>query len=488
MRLLYALVAIVSVVSGLGSSVASEGARPFSAGEPIDRLLRFDLGPGDARAPGAWNHITRAETGGVVVKEAIDATGARTAVRVRQLDAWSGVNREGARKGAPWVAEATGDSLYLGDHGDRRAAVRFENLVPGEKYELVMFGSRMGEPRPRATRYSAGGKSVSLESQDNVIGVATLADVVADAAGRILLETALEKGQDFGYLGVIEVRGRVGAAGTAIERPLPEGAPPSTTARGWAVADGRTGKILHGRFERTPFEMASTTKVMSALIVLALADKDAELMDTMVTVSAQADATRGSSAHVRVGDRLTVRDLLHGLLLPSGNDAALALSEHLGSRLPVGPSGKQPTARFVDEMNRRARNLGLTQTRYRDPHGNSANRSSPADLLRVAWAAMQDATFRGIVSKRSHVASVTSKEGRRRALRWRNTNRLLALAGCDGIKTGTTRSAGSCLVASFNDVDDHLLIVVLGAASDAARYVDTKNLLRWAREARAGGK
>lgn len=455
---------------------------------PVERLIRFDLGPADARAPGAWNHLTRAETGGLVVKNAVDATGLRTCLAIRQLDAWSGVNRDGARKGTPWSPDATGDSLYLGDHGDRRAALRFEHLVPGDAYDLVLYASRVGNARPRTTRYRAGGRVAALDPQDNTIRCVEIAGARADDRGRLVLEVTIDEKQDYGYLGVIELRGRVGDVGTRREYPLADHEPPATTALGWAIADGRTGKVLHGRFSDTPFEIASTTKIMTALVVLALADKEPGLLDSVATVSAAADSTRGSASHVRVGDRLTVRDLLYGLLLPSGNDAAVALAEHLGGRLPVGPSGARPVARFVDEMNRRARNLGMTQTRYLDPHGNSKNRASASDLVRLAWTALQDDQFRKIVATRRHTATVTSKDDRRRELHWRNTNRLLGLAGCIGVKTGTTRTAGACLVASVVDGTDHHLIVVLGSAGDEARYVDAKNLLRWVRTANAGGR
>lgn len=452
------------------------------------RVIRFDLGPQDQRAQGAWNHLNRAETGGVVVNEAVDALGRRTALRVRQVDGWSGFNRDGAREGGPWSSAATGDSVYLGDHGDRRAELRFENLEPSGVYDLVLYASRRGDRAARRTRFRAGGKTDTLDVQENVIGTADLEDVRADERGQLRLEIELPKGQTYAYLGVIELRGRFADAGTVREPPASEDAPPATTARGWAVADGRTGKVLFRGFADTPYQMASTTKIMTAWIVLSLADKTPELMDAVVTVSATADATMGSTAKIRVGDRVPVRELLYGLLLPSGNDAAVALAEHVGGRLPVGPSGSKPVERFVDEMNRRARTLGMTQTRFHDPHGNSKNRASASDLVRLTWTAMQDPLFRHYVGTRMRTFEAVGTGGRKRTFEWRSTNRLLALEGCNGVKTGTTRGAGACLVASVERGDEHFLVVVLGASGDTARYADAKNLLRWARRQSEGGR
>src|SRR5207253_1392894 len=101
-------------------------------------------------------------------------------------------------------------------------------------------------------------------------------------------------------------------------------APPLVTCKAWAVADGHSGKVLHGHNEGKPLDFASTTKMMTAYIVLELAAADAKVLDEQVIFSKHADDTPGSMAGLQAGERLAVRELLYGLLLPSGNDAATA--------------------------------------------------------------------------------------------------------------------------------------------------------------------
>jgi D-alanyl-D-alanine carboxypeptidase (penicillin-binding protein 5/6) len=273
------------------------------------------------------------------------------------------------------------------------------------------------------------------------------------------------------------------AAKTAADRP---DGPPVVTAKAWAIADGRTGKVLWGdkADERRP--IASTTKVMTAWIVLSLAADDPKVLDETVTVSERAAGTPGSSARIKARDKLPVRDLLYGLLLPSGNDAAVALAEHFGPHCKAAEKG-DGLERFVAEMNRRAKDLGLKETSYTDPNGLSRECvSSARDLAALAHRAMQNDRFRGYVSTRKHTCTVTTPDGGRREAAWTNTNRLLDIEGYDGVKTGTTTPAGNCLVASGRRGGDHLIVVVLGCASSDGRYADARNLFRWAWRERTG--
>lgn len=258
--------------------------------------------------------------------------------------------------------------------------------------------------------------------------------------------------------------------------------PPFVTCKSWAIGDGKTGKLLWGVEEATPRPMASTTKIMTAWIVLSLAAQDARVLDEVMTISERADRTGGSTAGVLAGEQLPVRDVLYGLLLPSGNDAAVALAEHFGARLASRDNGKDddPLASFVAEMNRRAAALGLKETRYFDPHGNGKNQSSARDLLQLTWTSMQDERMRDYVRTREHRCVATAAAGKKRDMVWKNTNQLLGIEGYDGVKTGTTGSAGACLVSSGRRGADHLYVVVLGSTSTDARYVDSRNLFRWA--------
>jgi D-alanyl-D-alanine carboxypeptidase (penicillin-binding protein 5/6) len=257
--------------------------------------------------------------------------------------------------------------------------------------------------------------------------------------------------------------------------------PPLVSAKAWGIADGKTGKLLWGSQEALPLTMASTTKIMTAWIVLQLAAENPKALDEVVVISERAAKTDGSKAGIRAGEKFAVRDLLYGLLLPSGNDAAVALGEHFGERFRGdGKAGDDALVLFVAEMNRRAQSLKLAETKYFDPHGLGKNQSSARDLLTLAWNAQQNAKFREYVQTRSHQCEVADAKGDKRTVVWENTNRLLGIEGYDGVKTGTTGSAGSCLVSSGRRDGDHLLVVVLGATSNDSRYLDTRNLFRWA--------
>ncbi len=234
-----------------------------------------------------------------------------------------------------------------------------------------------------------------------------------------------------------------------------------------------------GAQEKSPLAIASTTKIMTAYIVLTLAAADAKVFDEVVTFSERADKTPGSTSDLKTGDKVTVRDLLFGLLLPSGNDAATAFAEHFGPRFKA--EGKdEAVEKFVAEMNRTAKALKMQETQYLDPHGLGKNVASAHDLAALAFAALKDKTFAKYVQTRRHACSVTDADGKTREVTWNSTNKLLDIEGYEGVKTGTTTAAGSCLVASGRHDGDHLLVVVLGCTSNDSRYADTRNLYRWA--------
>lgn len=279
-----------------------------------------------------------------------------------------------------------------------------------------------------------------------------------------------------------------GRAQTTPVQPLPAklpaerlDGPPLVSAKAWVVFDGKTGKQLHGANETEPLAIASTTKIMTAWVVLGLATRQPAVLDEVLTVSAQAAKTGGSSARIREGDRYVVRELLYGLLLPSGNDAATALAEHFGPRFrKEAKDDETPQASFVAEMNRQAAALKLGETKYLDPHGLARNQSSARNLATLAWTALQNPLFRDYVQTRRRESEATDATGVKRPVLWENTNRLLGIEGYDGVKTGTTTAAGSCLVSSGRYDNDHLIVVVLGATSNDSRYLDTRNLFRWA--------
>jgi serine-type D-Ala-D-Ala carboxypeptidase (penicillin-binding protein 5/6) len=280
--------------------------------------------------------------------------------------------------------------------------------------------------------------------------------------------------------------------------------PPFVTCKAWAIADGRTGKVLWGDEADEPLSCASTTKIMTGYLICRLAADNPAVLEETVVFSMRADRTNGSTAGVRAGEKVKVGELLYGLMLPSGNDASVALAEHFGGR--VGPpharekpgdeaSGGGSAAdsstdkdaqeryeAFLGAMNHMAQELCLKETCFKNPHGMTADGhvTTCRDLLTLAHAAMEVDLFRKIVSRREYGVTVTGASGYRRNLLWKNTNRLLPIQGYMGIKTGTTEAAGACLVSAAKRGERSLLLCVLGSTSGDARYVDSRNLYRWA--------
>ena len=263
--------------------------------------------------------------------------------------------------------------------------------------------------------------------------------------------------------------------------------PPQVTCKAWVILEPRTGALLFEFNADEPLETASTTKIMTALLVCRYALQNPSALEETVTFSQRADRTPGSTAAIRAGEQVTVRQLLYGLLLPSGNDASVALAEHFGERLAPPGNGQDSYEGFVAAMNQLAKDLGLSTAHYVNPHGlpDTAHVISAGDLARLSLAAMEIPLFREVVATRQFGCTLSSEQGYSRHVLWKNTNRLLGTEGFLGVKTGTTKAAGACLVAMGKRENDQLLVVVLGSHSSTARYVDVHNLFRWAWRQRA---
>jgi D-alanyl-D-alanine carboxypeptidase (penicillin-binding protein 5/6) len=249
--------------------------------------------------------------------------------------------------------------------------------------------------------------------------------------------------------------------------------PPLVTADAWAIGEAKTGRMLWHNNDDERREFASTTKTMTVWLVLREAERDATLLDEVVTFSSAADRTPGSTSGLKAGETISVRELLYGLMLPSGNDAAVALAEHVGLRFqPEGDSNEaqRPTARFVAEMNRVASELGMKQSHYANPHGlpEKSHVSTAGDQLLLAAKAMQSEKFREYVQTRQHAVRVQGHSRYTRNVVWKNTNKLLEITGYSGVKTGITDGAESCLVSVGRHGDDELIVVVLGCSSNEA--------------------
>ncbi len=330
-------------------------------------------------------------------------------------------------------------------------------------------------------------------SQDGDFGPATESAVKAFQVAQKLTVTGVVNAETFKALGPLlfdDVKQpgpeEINVATLSRESREALDGPPLTTCKAWAIADARTGKLLWGKKETDKLDIASTTKMMTAYIVCQLAKDDPGVLNEIVTFSEAADKTPGSTADVRAGEKVSVGELLYGLLLPSGNDAATAFAEHFGARFASEGSGVRSQGSavvgFIAEMNRRAKLLGMNDTHYENPHGLPAknHQSSARDLVKLAFAAMGNPLFRQYVGTRQHGTKVSGESGYERNVVWKNTNKLLGIEGYSGVKTGTTTAAGACLVSWGERDGRELIVVVLGSTHTDARYVDARNLFRWA--------
>jgi D-alanyl-D-alanine carboxypeptidase (penicillin-binding protein 5/6) len=236
--------------------------------------------------------------------------------------------------------------------------------------------------------------------------------------------------------------------------------PPEISAKSWLLidADDRTRLAAHDPDQ--PRAMASTTKLMTAYLALRRLP-----LKKMITAPPYHPIPGESLLGLEPGESMSVRDLLYGLLLPSGNDAALTLAD--------GVAGS--TRAFVEEMNGAARRLGLDRTSYANPIGLDApgNYSSPRDLADLALALRRDALFRRIVN----TPRITLRTGEHpRTIENRN-DLLISHPWINGVKTGYTPDAGNVLVASGARKGVTLLSVVMGAPSISVRDGDTLKLL-----------
>jgi len=244
-----------------------------------------------------------------------------------------------------------------------------------------------------------------------------------------------------------------------------EVAEPEVAARAWTLTDLRSGEYLAGQNSSRKLPIASTTKIMSALVVLKRANLDEEVT---VSEDAAAYATPAySNVGLLPGDTLSVRELLMATLISSGDDAAYALAEHVGGEAGVN--------RFVEEMNREAKALGLRDTHFENPVGFDArgHYSSARDLAELARLAMQNPKFRKIVS--TEYATIYTPY---REMPLANTNELLfSYRPATGVKTGTTPAAGETLVSSASIGDESYVCVVLDARED--RFAASVRALRY---------
>ncbi|HYZ56089.1 MAG TPA: serine hydrolase [Streptosporangiaceae bacterium] len=263
------------------------------------------------------------------------------------------------------------------------------------------------------------------------------------------------------------------AQGAAVARAAQASAPAAVHAKGAALADAATGRLLWSRAQDTERPMGSITKVMTALVVIRAGGLARDLTVPAAAVS-YARKYGGSTAGLRAGDRLSTQQLLEALLVPSGCDAAYVLARAYGP----GLTG------FVAKMNALARQMGLGRTHFSNFDGlpwptEHSTYSTPGDLLAIGRAAMASAIFRSIVDQRSY--HLTAGSGHH-AYGWKNTNMLLgSYPGAIGIKTGSTNAAGYCLLFEARHGSRSLIGVVLdsSATTRAVSFSDAEQILNW---------
>ncbi|ARP71108.1 D-alanyl-D-alanine carboxypeptidase [Streptomyces pluripotens] len=266
--------------------------------------------------------------------------------------------------------------------------------------------------------------------------------------------------------------------GALTAAPAQAASAPKIVAKGGYVMDNANGKTLYAKAADTRRSTGSTTKIMTAKVVLAQPHLN---LNTKVTIKkAYSDYVvrkNASQAHLIVGDKVTVRQLLYGLMLPSGCDAAYALADKYGT----GSTRTKRVANFIGKMNSAAKKLHLKHTHFDsfDGIGNGHNYSTPRDLTKLASSAMKNTMFREIVKTKRYTAKTITRTGSTRTMQtWRNTNSLLSsYRGAIGVKTGSGPEAGACLVFAATRNGKTVIGTVLASTTYAQRTKDASKLL-----------
>lgn len=219
-----------------------------------------------------------------------------------------------------------------------------------------------------------------------------------------------------------------------------------TSAKAMCVMEASTGRILYAKNRSEKLPMASTTKIMTAITAI----ENCPNLDERFEISPRAVGIPGTSLYLRKGETLSVRELLYGLMLISGNDASFAIGERVGGTVE----------KFIEMMNKTAAKIGANNSHFDNTHGldSKTHYTTAEDLAKITSYALSNPIFRDIVSTKN--TKIVSGEGKTRYLK--NKNRLLnSLNGCNGVKTGFTNDAGRCLVSSAERDGMTLVCVVL---------------------------
>lgn len=232
----------------------------------------------------------------------------------------------------------------------------------------------------------------------------------------------------------------------------------SSSAKAMCVLDKDSKRILYAKNQNESLPMASTTKVVTAITVL----ENCKDLNQTITINKNAVGVEGTSIYLRQDEQISVIDLLYGLMLRSGNDSATALAYHIGGSVDG----------FASLMNGMAKKVGAKNSHFANPHGldNPNHYTTAYDLALITCHALNNPTFKQIVSTKNHIIPATNKSDKRYLT---NKNRLLSsLSGCCGVKTGFTSKAGRCLVSACERENRTTVCVVLNCGPMFEESVD----------------
>ena len=238
--------------------------------------------------------------------------------------------------------------------------------------------------------------------------------------------------------------------------------PNDINSRAYVVIDRNSNTILCGKNELEKRKMASTTKILTATVILENCN-----LDETIEVSKKAAGTGGSRLGLKTGNKITVHDLLYGLMLRSGNDCAVALAEYAGGSIEG----------FAELMNKKANELGLKNSHFETPHGLDSNDhyTTAYELAILTNYALRNKTFSNIVGTKTYTITLNGNP-----MTINNTNELLGVFdGVYGVKTGFTNGANRCLVTACKRNDLDVICVVLGADTKKFRTSDSIKLLNF---------
>lgn len=231
------------------------------------------------------------------------------------------------------------------------------------------------------------------------------------------------------------------------------------TAHQYILMDGTTGRVLVGKNYNTPMLIASITKIMTCLLAI-----ESQKLDDIVVVDEVINESYGSGIYIEVGEEIALRDLLYGLMLRSGNDAALMIAKYVSGDVD----------KFVDAMNLKAKDIGMTNTIFKNPSGldntDSGNYSTAYDMALLTKYAMSYEDYRQIVKTKSHTVKTNKK-----TYLWKNKNKLLSEDYITGGKTGYTEKAKRTLVSTATSDNMDFIVVTIKDSDDWNTHKDLYN-------------